>query len=283
MSLVKEIIAQVDHLPAIPAVAQRVLAEVSREDFSFKDLMNMVRLDPGITAHVLRMCNSPYYGLSRKITSLQEALTYLGTNNLVQLILSGEMVSHFRVSQEGYRLSRGDLWRHSMACALLAQRIGQMVGYHEQATLFTAALLHDVGKLIMSQYVADRFDQIEALVQDNQLSFVEAERQVLGVDHALLGAAIAKKWNFPEPIAVAIAYHHSPGKARSNHQIVNLVSLANILCVTMGVGVGASGLAAAAPGDLIKRVGLKPRDMDRLALDVKDILDQAEDLLGMAG
>lgn len=283
MSLVKEIIAQVDHLPAIPAVAQRVLAEVSNDDFNFKDLMNTVRMDPGITAHVLRMCNSPYYGLSRKITSLQEALTYLGTNNLVQLILSGQMVSHFRQSQDGYRLARGDLWRHSMACALLAQRMGAMVGFEEPATLFTTALLHDVGKLIMSQYVATSFEQIEALVQDKQMSFVEAERQVLGVDHALLGAAVAKKWNFPEPIAVGIAYHHSPGKARSNQKLVNLVSLANLLCVSMGVGVGASGLAAPAPGDLVKKVGLKPRDMDRLALEIKDILDQAEDLLGMAG
>jgi putative nucleotidyltransferase with HDIG domain len=282
LSLVKEIVAQVDHLPAVPAVVHQVLTLVSDENFSYRDLMNTIRLDPGITAHVLRMCNSPYYGLSRKITSLQEALTYLGTNSLVQLILSSEMVSQFRKSQVGYRLTRGDLWHHSMACALLAQRLGEQVSYREPATLFTAALLHDVGKLILSEYVARQFSEIEALVRDKQLSFVEAERQVLGLDHALLGAAVAKKWNFPEAITVAIAYHHAPEKARSHHLLVNLVCLANIMCVTMGVGVGVSGLAAPVPGDLIKQIGLKPRDLDRLTLEIKDILDQAGEMLKMA-
>jgi len=120
LSQVKEILARVENLPAIPGVVQQVLAIVQDPDFEFSRLMEVVRLDPGITAHVLRMCNSPFYGLRREVTSLQQALTYLGSNQLLQIVLSGEMVRHFQKGQEGYRLVKGELWRHCMATALLA-------------------------------------------------------------------------------------------------------------------------------------------------------------------
>lgn len=282
MKLIDQILSQVDHLPGVPSVVQKVLAQVEDPNFSFRDLMETVRLDPGITAHVLRMCNSPYYGLVRKVSSLEEALTYLGTNSLVQIILSSELVGHFRANQDGYRLKRGDLWRHCMATALLAQRIGIQVKFQDAATLFTAALLHDVGKLVLSQFVGEQCEEISALVEDEHLSFVEAERRVLGIDHATLGAAVARKWNFPDPITVAIACHHDLAKSGKYRPLVALVALANLLVVTMGVGVGADGLATPVPPGLIKEVGLKPRDLDRLSLELKDILDQADDLLDIS-
>lgn len=282
MKLINQILSQVEHLPGVPNVVQQVLNQVEDPNFTFKGLMQTVRMDPGITAHVLRMCNSPYYGLVRKVSSLEEALTYLGTNKLVQIILSSELVGHFRANQDGYRLERGELWRHCMACALLAQRIGEHVKFQETATLFTAALLHDVGKLVLSQFVGDQFDQITEMVEEQHISFVAAEQAVLGIDHAMLGGAVARKWNFPDPIMVAIACHHNLEKSGRHRPLVALVALANLLVVTMGVGVGADGLATPVPPGLIKEVGLRPRDLDRFSLALKDILDQADDLLDLS-
>lgn len=281
MKLINQILTQVDHLPGVPHVVQAVLAQVEDPNFTFKNLMETVRMDPGITAHVLRMCNSPYYGLMRKVASLEEALTYLGTNNLLQIILSSELVGHFRDGQEGYRLERGDLWRHCMSTALLAQKLGEQLKFKETATLFTAALLHDVGKLILSQYVKEEFEVITGMVEEQGVSWVAAEREVLGIDHALLGGAVARKWNFPDPIMVAIACHHDLAKSGRHRPLVALVSLANLMVVSMGVGVGAEGLAAPVPAGLLDEVGLKPRDLDRLALELKDIIDQADDLLDL--
>jgi putative nucleotidyltransferase with HDIG domain len=169
-----------------------------------------------------------------------------------------------------------------MATALLAQRLGQRVVFDDPATLFTSALMHDVGKLALSEFVGKGFAKIEELVAQGE-SFVAAERQVLGVDHALLGAALAKQWNFPEPIMTAIAFHHSPERAPQHVQLTHLVALANLLCVSLGVGSGAEGLAAPAPASLLKEVGLKTRDLDLLFLELKDILDEAGDLLALAG
>ncbi len=278
----KQILAKVDRLPPLPAVVQQILAQLQDPNFSFDQLMGVVRMDPGITAHVIEMCNSPFFGLRAKVSSLQQALVILGSQHLMEIVLSGQMMGHLRQGQKGYRLARGDLWRHSMATALLAQRLGERLGFTEIPALFTAALMHDVGKLILSEHVAKDFEKIEAMVAGGQ-SFCQAEREVLGVDHAILGAAVARKWHFPEDIAAAIAFHHEPERTRKHRKLCHLVCLANLMCVTLGVGAGAEGLASTFSAELLAEVGLKPRQLDLLLLELKDILDQAADLLALAG
>lgn len=282
MSLVKEILSKAENLPAIPAIVQQVLGLVQDPDFEFSKLITTVKLDPGITAHVLRMANSPFYGLRQKISSLDQALALLGTRNLVEIVLSAQVVKFYQVDQDGYRLARGDLWRHCMATALLANKIGAMIQFSETATLFTAALLHDVGKLILSQYVGGQYDDIEKLVEQGGKSFVEAEREVLGVDHALLGGVVARHWNFPESIVTAIAFHHSPERSSKHKQMTGLVALSNLLALSMGMGGGVEGLAQPLSAGLFDLAGVKARDVDKLALEIKDINDQASELLSMA-
>jgi putative nucleotidyltransferase with HDIG domain len=282
VKLVEDILAKVDHLPGMPAIVQQILATVSEPDFEFQKVVDLVRLDQGITADVLRICNSPYYGLHTKMSSLEQAIAYLGANQIVEIVLSSKVVGHFKKAQYGYRLPKGELWRHSMATALLAQKIGERLKFADLPTLFTAALLHDLGKLILSEYVGEQFDEIEDLVKNHGMSFVEAERKVLGVDHALLGAAVARKWNLPEPITYAIAFHHNLEPAKKHRDIVLLVSLANLMVVHLGIGSGAQGLAAPVPQSLLQEVGLKSRDLDKISLELKDILDQADELLSLA-
>ncbi len=282
MKLVEDILAQVEHLPGMPAVVQQILATVSDPEFELQDVVNLVRMDQGITADVLRICNSPYYGLHTEMSSLEQAISYLGANQIVEIVLSSKVVGHYKKAQYGYRLPQGDLWRHSMATALLSQKIGERLRFGDLPTLFTGCLLHDLGKLILSEYVGEQFDEIESLVRDQNMPFVQAERKVLGVDHALLGAAVARKWNLPEAISYAIAFHHSVERAAKHQEIVRLVCLSNLMVVHFGIGSGAQGLAAPVPQDLLKDVGLKSRDVDKLSLELKDILDQADDLLNMA-
>jgi putative nucleotidyltransferase with HDIG domain len=282
MKLVEQILGEVDHLPAVPGIVQQVLALVSDPEFSFNQVVELVRLDPGITADVLKVCNSPYFGLRQEVTSLEQAVTYLGSNQLVEIVLSSKVVGLYKRAQYGYRLARGELWRHCMATALLAQRLGQRQDFPDLPTLFTAALLHDVGKLVLSEYVGERYRDIEELVRKEGMSFVAGERRVLGLDHALLGAAVARKWNLPEPIAHAIAFHHNLEPAHKHRPLARLVALANLLVVNLGVGSGSQGLAAPVPPGLLKEVGFRSRDLDPLLLELKDILDSARELLEMA-
>lgn len=283
MSLVKHILGQVENLPAVPAVVQQVLAHVSDPDFNYQQLVELVRLDPGITADVLRMANSPYFGLRRKISSLEQALVHLGADHIVDLVLSSKVVGMYKADQKGYGMARGELWRHSMASALLSQELARRLGRADRATAFTAGLLHDVGKLILSEYVGGHFERIAQAVKDRNQSWVSAEREILGVDHALLGAVAARRWNFPEAIVQAIAFHHHPERAAKERELASIVALANLLALSFGVGGGVDGLLAPVPAGLMADLGLKARDLDELGLKLKDILDQADAMLGLAG
>ena len=280
--VVKHILARVKELPAVPGVVHQLLAMLGDPNFSYKELVRVAQLDPGITAHILRVCNSPYYGLKREVTSLEHAMVYLGADTLIEIILSSHVVKYYQGSQEGYRLARGELWRHSMATALLSKRLAAMTRFADASTLFTAALLHDVGKLVLSEFVGEVFEKIEKLV-DQGLSFVEAERKVLGVDHALLGGAVAKSWNFPDAIVMAIGYHHNPSRAPQHIHLATMVALSNVICLGAGAAVGVEGLAVPAAGDWLKEVGIGQKEVELLTIEVKDIMDQAQELLGMAG
>lgn len=277
----QEILAKVEELPPLPGVAQQILTMVQDPEFSFQALMETVRLDPGITANVLKMANSAFFGLRRRVASLDQALQFLGTNNLLEIVLSSQLMRFYADGQAGYQLSRGELWHHSMAVALLAQRLGEQLRFPQKPTLFTAALLHDVGKLVLSEFVSQDFALIEELVRNEGISFVEAERQVLGLDHAVLGGVVARHWNFPEDIVNGIAFHHHAERTTRHRELTAMVALANLVVIMWGGAAGAEGLSARVPEGLLRIVGLKTRDLDLLGLEVKDILDQADDLLNL--
>jgi putative nucleotidyltransferase with HDIG domain len=282
MSRVEEILADIKHVPSAPQVLQKVLSLVNDPEFSYLELMEIIQLDPGLTAHVLRMANSAYFNLTNPVSSLQQALTYLGVKNIVDVVMSSEVVGFYKKSQNGYIMERGELWRHSMACALLARKMGEDLEYPDTSTLFTAALLHDIGKIVLSQYVGEEFEKIEKLVSEHGKDFVAAEREVLGLDHAVLGAKMAQNWKLPPPIIRAIAYHHAPFTSPGNSRLVQLVAMSNLVVIGMGVGGGVQGLAVPAPDELLTELNFTSQDLQKYHLQVGDILSQADELLRMA-
>jgi HD-like signal output (HDOD) protein len=235
---VKEILAKVDHLPPLPAVVQEILSQLQDPEFSMNRLMGVVRMDPGITAHIIEMCNSPYYGLRTKVSSLQQALVILGSQRLVEMVLSGQMLGALRQGQKGYRLARGDLWRHSMASALLAQRLGEKLGFQEIPALFTAALMHDVGKLILSEYVARDFERIETMVAQGQ-SFWEAERAVLGETLEDIRHELARAWHLPE---LTVSLMDATQDELPRHKLVHQASGAQLEVRVAEVGRAHAGM-----------------------------------------
>lgn len=236
--LLSEIIAHLDSLPAAPGVVGQVLALTAEPDFAMDRLVRLVRMDPAITAHVLKMCNSPYYGLRHKVASLDHAIAVLGVNALVDVVLSSGLLRVFGDRpHQGYLLKRGQLWRHSVACGLIAQKLSDRFKDFNSSIIFTAALLHDVGKLVLNQFVNQSFYEIESLIVEQRYSLVEAEKEVLGIDHASLGGIVVEKWAFPEEIISAISYHHQPMSATGSKTIVMLTALSNLLALAVEYGV----------------------------------------------
>jgi putative nucleotidyltransferase with HDIG domain len=189
------------------------------------------------------MCNSAYFGLRHKVDNVHDAIMYLGRQNVFRAVMAAG-ISRFFQDAPGYETEAKELWEHSVSTALLSQILARKIIELEDSRLFTAALLHDIGKVILGEFVTEKYHDIKNLISVRTCSFLEAEEAVLGVNHAKIGGVITKVWNFPQDIQQAIAYHHRPDRHPATASAVPwLIHLADQGCIMMGIGSGTDGLS----------------------------------------
>jgi putative nucleotidyltransferase with HDIG domain len=207
MTKINRILKSINNIPAFPQTGNKVAQLLQKEDYSVSQVANVIKFDPSITANILKMANSAYFGSQHKISSINDAAVYLGQKNLLRAIQTAGISKYYKKGTAGYYDKATDLWEHSVAVALMSQILAKKIIGEEDSTLYTAALLHDVGKIILGEFVRDELTKISSLVSEQQMSFLEAEEEILGINHADLGGKIAEHWNFPVEIADAISYH----------------------------------------------------------------------------
>jgi len=279
MSKIDEIIAIADRLPPFPKVAQQVMKMIDREHVTASDLAEVIQYDATITANLLKLCNAAYFGLSRKVTSVDDALVVLGHSVLKDIIIASSSARFFQGrAGGGYMLEEGDLWKHAVAVAIMAKHLVSHFPEVDSGAAFTAGLLHDIGKRFMSSFVADDFKKIMAIGHSGEASFPEAERRVLGIDHSELGARILERWEFDEVMVEAVRRHHEES-ALEDGGLVSLVALSNVLVISMGIGVGADGLSFTLQGDALERFGIGPLALEGAMAAVFTELDKAEEII----
>jgi putative nucleotidyltransferase with HDIG domain len=281
MNLLDNILQSTTELPPFPVVFQRALELIDDPKSSAQEVVDIIQYDPAITANVLRICNSAYFGLRRTVHSLRDALVMIGFNQLLEIILSQESFHLFKGSLKGYDLDSGELWQHSVACALLSRIISKRLNREVLPAHFTAALLHDIGKMILSKFVKDYFEEIKKLVQNRQFSFIEAEKEILGIDHAELGGRITEQWKFPEVIVSAVRYHHTPYLSTKDTEAVQLVYLCDLVAIMIGIGGGADGLSYHAYDGVMKQYQLKEKDIERFMIQLDDRFQLVKETLGV--
>ncbi|MBW2350736.1 MAG: HDOD domain-containing protein [Deltaproteobacteria bacterium] len=276
-----KILKSINNLPAFPATVHRVSEVISDPDFSVDDLVNTIKYDQSITANILRMCNSPYFGIRYKVSSLREAVVYLGRESILHVVYAAG-TSRFYKKVKGYYWGAAKLWEHSVGVALMSQILAKKIYDREDSGLFTAGLLHDIGKVVLGEFVHESFQEIMDLVSNQGYSFLEAEKEVIGINHAELGGEIASLWNFPKEIRDAITYHHRPDlMEKGNDSIPWLIYLADQACMMMGIGGGADGLAYRGLKEVVNKFELRQRDFEKsIVLLLKD-LDEAKELLAL--
>lgn len=282
MITLDKLVNKVEDLPPLPDIVVKLLHASRDPNVSMREMVDLIKYDPALTVKVLRLCNSSYYGLPRKIHSIQESLVYIGTDTLVNFILAGCMSSFYQQARAGYGLEKGDLWRHSVGCAIASQRIAEQVAKDEGvAQAFTAGLIHDVGKIVINAFVDDEIENIMELVDTDNMSFVGAEKQVLGFSHTEAGGRVARHWNLPENLIEAIELHQSPSEAIIAPELVSEVHLGNILCLSFGIGLGNDGLAYTFDPKALEVTRMDVSDLLRLSLDIHDKYKKAEELIGL--
>jgi putative nucleotidyltransferase with HDIG domain len=278
MSRFEEILSLVKHVPPFPKVAKLVAEMLQDPEVSAASLAEVIQYDQVITANVLKICNSAYFGLPRKVASLDEALVILGNESLKNIILTSSSARFYKGAVgEGYKLEQGDMWKHSVATGIMARELARQVPVVDGSSAFTAGLLHDIGKRFLSSFVADDFKAIMMKVVQENCSFVDAEKALLGASHAELGGMILRQWEFPEEIERAVALHHDPD-ALDGEPLVAVVALANALVISMGIGVGADGLSTALRGHGLKRFGISPVALELCMANLFTEMEHAQEL-----
>jgi putative nucleotidyltransferase with HDIG domain len=248
---------EVSTFPSMPRVGIKLRKALLKEnDVSITELEEILRHDPGLAANVLRVANSAYFGLSTKVGSLKQAVMLLGVNRFAQIAVSACMSKTLDKAVEGYDLSPGELWFHSIAVSNTAEALTKNKKFAETNDVFTPALLHDMGKLILGKFVKKELQKIESIAAKG-VSLVIAEHMVFGTDHAEIGALILAKWSFPVDIVNAVRWHHNPERIKNSNMQLDIVYLSNQMCQSNADIDSASGQFAMPSSVVLKRLGIK--------------------------
>lgn len=279
MTSIQLLIKDIKNLKPIPAIINQIVDMVDNPSVSMQDIANVIQYDPALTANLLRTCNSAFFGLSNPVESLKDAVSIIGIDQIVELALLNTSADTLNKPWKGYGLNEGALWKHAVSSALIAKDIAIKIAPESRNTIFTATLLKDIGKTVLDKFIQISSDKIQELIEKNGYSFIEAEKKVIGINHAELGAMIAKIWKFSPKMVNIIRYHHIPDENMEKDKDIAIVYLADCICMMMGVGAGIDALAYRFNEKIIKELSISPDDISKIIADFTINMQKVEELL----
>lgn len=255
---------EVEAFPGMPTTAAKLVPLLEDADSTASEIESILKYDPGLTANILKLTNSAYFGIPTRISSVKQAIILLGWRRLVQVVMTICMSPLMNKTIPGYDLPKGALWQHSIAVSVAAEILVKELKIPDADEVFTAALLHDVGKLILGGFVKDDLKHIEDMVKKG-ITFDVAESMVLGTNHAEIGGQILDKWSFPSELVSAVQWHHDPESCEDNCNLSDIVHVANTMGLMTGLGKIDQDLALEYFSPVADRLGLAPENLEEMA------------------
>jgi putative nucleotidyltransferase with HDIG domain len=251
---------KVSSFPSMPQAAAKLRDLFKKDDVPINEIENILRQDPGFSTNILRLANSAHFGVSSKVGSLKQAVMLLGLKRFEQIAISAYMNKTMDKPVEGYDLPPGELWLHSIAVATTAEALAKFFKIAETNDVFTPALLHDMGKLILGKFVKEESKQIESIIAKGE-TLVKAEYMVFGTDHAEIGALILANWSFPADIVDAVRWHHDPEYISTTYKRLknpsmqsDIVYISNLIFQSIGGSDSVDGKLGTPPPEVLKRL-----------------------------
>jgi len=276
----KKIIAGIHSLEPLPAVCTRVMQLAGNETVVPTELVSVIQSDVAITAKVLRICNSAYYGFARQVTSLDEAGNRLGVNTLVNLVLTACSGSYFKSFGKTSQARAKELRERSVSNALSASLLAGIQGDIDKNAAYTVGLLQDIGEVVLERFLPAEAKEIQ-LQLSNGLSQTEVEANLLGEDHAHIGARLAEQWDFPDSLVDAIRFHHAPSSASVAPGLACAANIADSITMAMAHGgQGDGGSVVEITDEILKLVGLEAIGSQSLESQIHAELERARELIG---
>jgi len=274
-----ELLAKLHDIPTLPMVAMKVNELINDPNSSSADIAEVLKKDQVLVAKILRLVNSSYYAIPGGVADVQRALAFLGFNTLAQLVLSLSVFEVFQ-GKTSEHFSMLDFWRHALGTAVCSELLAKRLKLSKPEEAFTCGLLHDIGKLVLHEIDPDRLGSIVAETAKRECSFFDVEREWDLPGHSYLGEVIATKWGLPQVIRLSIRYHHFDTSKMdsilaSMKPMIQIVRLANTLCVKNGIGKSGDCSKGEITADMLMPLGISPNDIPQIEADLAKDMERA--------
>jgi putative nucleotidyltransferase with HDIG domain len=283
VSFKKEILETIRSLPPMSPAQNKIVTMLAVPDVNINDVIQLIQYDPAVTSGVLKLVNSAYFGLTQEVTSIKQAVVLLGFKQVHRIVLTVSFSPVMHKSISGYDLPSGALWQHSVATAVASETIARAIKYPLADEAFTAALMHDIGKIALSSFVDAYFSRIDEQARADSASFEVVEKQILGIDHAEAGAIILKNWGIPKSLFMPVLWHHAPESCTDADvsPIVDIVHLADNLCLASGFGVGRDGLQYRLSPAVMQRLRFKATMLESIMSQTMTGIDNIKEIFDL--
>jgi putative nucleotidyltransferase with HDIG domain len=271
----KRLIARVEDLPTLPRTVLRITEMVNDPRASARDLSRIITDDQVLTARLLKLVNSSFYGFPQRVSTVTGAIVLIGFDAIRNLLLTTSVFDLFPSRTSRDRRHQESLWDHSLGCAIGAKAIGAALRHEKLEELFVAGLLHDIGKIVVMTMLPEHFSRITARVAEGRLLISDAEAEVLGCTHADIGRLLAQRWNLPTKLISPIEHHHDPAAAGAWAVEASIVHLADILARALGLGSGGDAKVPPLDPAAWELLKLKTASLDAV---MAAMLDEFEDI-----
>ncbi len=261
MSLIENILSNLHDLPTLPEVVSKLSKAIRSENTQASDIEKIITPDPAITTNLLRLANSAYFGFLKEITSVKQAVTLMGQKRVYELAVSGAFSNIIPPVIHGFKISSKDFWLHSIAVAVMSETLAEKLKINMPDMIFTAGLLHDVGKLAMGPFLeAEDSRLVEHIKNNPEASFIESEQAVFGTNHCEVGAVVAQMWNLPASVECAAKWHHDPNNAPmdADQYLIDLIHISDAMAHMVGYGHDVGGLNRCLLSEPLERCNLTP-------------------------
>ncbi len=270
-TIVKGKILQVADLPTLPTVLEELTSLMADPDASSEAIAKVISRDQVLSAKVLKMVNSPIYGFPGRISSIQHALVLLGFNVLRGIIISTSVFDMMVMSMKG-------LWEHSLGCATACNIIARRAGFEDPEEYAVAGLLHDLGKVVTAVQLPDLHDQIVSTVQSKEMTYFQAEKDVMGFGHDRINAWLARHWGLPPNIREAMARHHAPHLAEFYKPMSCVVHLGDFLVRLFEFGNSGDDQTAYLRPEALIELKFKMSDLDKVMDEMAEQFIEVSDV-----
>ncbi len=256
---------QTKNLPTLPGIVSKLAKMADDPDTTTEHMGRVIGQDYILSAKLLKLVNSAFYGFPQRISSISSAIILLGFNVVKSLIISASI---FEVMED----QDVELWQHSLGCAVVSNVIASRLGVKDPEEVSTAGLIHDIGKVAIKMELPEEYEMINRLMRERRMSMRQAELEVLGLDHAEAGGWLAKGWNLPKKLIEPVACHHDPRKAHDEQLSSAIVHFSDIVIRGLGYGHATDRKVPMLSKRAWELLGLAPADIDAIVEQVEEKL-----------